>query len=195
MHTIDRMYVIVIVVVLDIIKIVCVYYKCLHTKPPAPANAPLVNVPIGKAWEIVAVDILEIPVSPNNNRYLLVIQDYMIKWVEAIPIPNQTAKRITTELVKIFSHYGLPDILHSAKVETSKVLSCIRHWMLLGSPNLELQHTTLQAMDQWNVLIDPFYRCFAVTFSSNMTGSNICHWCFMHIELQSMHQPVFHPLN
>ena len=37
----------------------------------------------------------------------------MTKWVEAVPIPNQTAKRITTELVKIFSRYGLPDILHS----------------------------------------------------------------------------------
>lgn len=86
---------------------------CQSTKPPAPANAPLVNVPIGQAWEMVAVDILEVPVSQNNNRYLLVVQDYMTKWVEAIPIPNQTAKRITTELVKIFSRYGLPDILHS----------------------------------------------------------------------------------
>ena len=86
---------------------------CQSTKPPAPANAPLVNVPIGKAWEMVAVDILEVPVSHHNNRYLLVVQDYMTKWVEAIPIPNQTAKRITTELVNIFSRYGLPDILHS----------------------------------------------------------------------------------
>ena len=86
---------------------------CQNTKPLAPANAPLVNMPIGKAWEMVAVDILEVPLSHNNNRYLLVIQDYMTKWVEAIPIPNQTAKRTTTELVNIFSRYGLPDILYS----------------------------------------------------------------------------------
>ena len=89
------------------------YCRKCSTKPPAPANAPLVNVPIGKAWEMVAVDILEVPVSHHNNHNLLVVQDYMTKWIEAIPIPNQTAKRITTKLVNIFSRYGLPNILHS----------------------------------------------------------------------------------
>ena len=63
---------------------------------------------------MVGVDILEVPVSQYNNRYLLVIrQDYMTKWAEAIPIPNQTAARITAELIKVFSRYGIPDILHS----------------------------------------------------------------------------------
>ena len=62
---------------------------------------------------MVAVDILEVPVSQNSNRYLLVIQDYITKWAEAIPIPNQTAARITTELIKVFSRYGIPDIVHS----------------------------------------------------------------------------------
>ena len=62
---------------------------------------------------MVAIDILEVPVSQNSNRYLPVIQDYMRKWAEAIPIPNQTAARITTELIRAFSHYGIPDILHS----------------------------------------------------------------------------------
>jgi len=70
-------------------------------------------VPIGKPWEMAAVNILEVPVSQHNNHYLLVIQDYMTKWAEAIPISNQTAVRIATELTKVFSYYGIPDILHS----------------------------------------------------------------------------------
>ena len=37
----------------------------------------------------------------------------MTKWAEAVQIPNQTAAHITTELVKVFSRYGIPDILHS----------------------------------------------------------------------------------
>lgn len=86
---------------------------CQRTKPPAPSPAPLTTVPIGRPWEMVAVDILEVPVSQHNNRYLLVIQDYMTKWAEAIPIPNQTAERITKELIKVFSRYGIPNILHS----------------------------------------------------------------------------------
>ena len=86
---------------------------CQRTKPPSPTKSPLTNVPIGKPWEMVAIDILEVPVSQHNNHYLLVIQDYMTKWAEAIPIPNQTASRITAELIKVFSRYGIPDILHS----------------------------------------------------------------------------------
>lgn len=55
---------------------------CQHIKPPSPASAPLVSLPIGKAWEMVAVDIR------STSSYLLVVQDYMTKWVEDILIPN-----------------------------------------------------------------------------------------------------------
>ena len=59
------------------------------------------------------MDILQVPLSSRNNQYPLVIQDYFTKWAEAIPLPNQTANRITSELIRVFSNYGLPDILHS----------------------------------------------------------------------------------
>ena len=61
---------------------------------------------------MIAVDILEVPILYNNNRYLLVVQDYFTKWPEAIPILDQTAAPITWELVKIFSTIGIPDTLH-----------------------------------------------------------------------------------
>ena len=86
---------------------------CQCTKPPMPTRAPLTTVPIGSPWEMVAVDILQVPVSQHNNRYLLVIQDYKTKWAEAIPIPDQTAERVTKELIKVFSRFGIPDVLHS----------------------------------------------------------------------------------
>ena len=62
---------------------------------------------------MVAIDILEVPRSNRNNRYLLVVQDYFTKWPEAILIPDQTAARITKEMVKLFCTYGIPDIVHS----------------------------------------------------------------------------------
>ena len=62
---------------------------------------------------MVAVDVLEVPMSPNGNRYLLVIQDYFTKWAEAIPMPDQKASRITDEVVKLFSRMGVPEVLHS----------------------------------------------------------------------------------
>ena len=86
---------------------------CQSSKPPAPQKAPLLSMPIGRPSQMVAVDILEVPLSFNKNRYLLVIQDYFSKWVDAIPLPNQKADCITKELVKVFATYGMPDILHS----------------------------------------------------------------------------------
>jgi len=64
--------------------------KCNQSKPPAPVRAPMTSVSIGKPWQMIAIDILEVPLS-YNNRYLLVVQDYFTKWAEAIPIPDQTA--------------------------------------------------------------------------------------------------------
>ena len=49
---------------------------CQRAEPPAPPRALLTNVPIGRPWEMVAVDILQLPQYCQNNKYLLVIQDY-----------------------------------------------------------------------------------------------------------------------
>jgi hypothetical protein len=62
---------------------------------------------------MIAVDILEVPVSCQNNHYLLVVQDYFTKWATAIALPDQTAVRITRELVKLFSEFGVPSIVYS----------------------------------------------------------------------------------
>lgn len=40
---------------------------------------------------MIAVGILEVPLSHNNNWYLLVVQDNFTKWADAIPLPDQTA--------------------------------------------------------------------------------------------------------
>ena len=87
--------------------------KCQQSKLSMPQRAPLTNVPVGRPWEMIAVDILEVPISSNNNRYLLIVQDYFTKWTEAIPLPDQTATRITAELIKLFCTHGHSDILHS----------------------------------------------------------------------------------
>ena len=86
---------------------------CQKSKLPMPVRSPLTNIPVGRPWQMIAIDILEVPVSTKNNRYLLVIQDYFTKWADARPLPDQTAIRITAELVKLFCTYGVPEIVHS----------------------------------------------------------------------------------
>ena len=87
--------------------------KCQQAKHPTPTHVPMNSIPIGRTWQMIAVDILEVPVSKNNNHYLMVVQDYFTKWAEAIPLQNQTAVCITEELVKLCATYGLPEIVNS----------------------------------------------------------------------------------
>ena len=52
---------------------------------------------------MVAVDVLQVPTSYQHKKYLLVVQDYFTKCVEAISMPDKTAQCITYELIKIFA--------------------------------------------------------------------------------------------
>ena len=64
---------------------------CQQAKMPAPTPAPMKNVPIGGPWQMLAADILEVPVSCRNNRYLLVVMNYFTKWAEAVLLKDQAA--------------------------------------------------------------------------------------------------------
>ena len=87
--------------------------KCQQSKLLLPSRVPMVNMPIGRPWQMIAVDVLKVPTFTSNNKYLLVIQDYFTKWADAIPMPDQKAARIARELTKVFSVMGLPQVLHS----------------------------------------------------------------------------------
>ena len=86
---------------------------CQKSKLPSPTRAPLVNIPIGNPWEMLAVDNLEVPVSCNNHRYLLVVMDYFTKWADAIPLRDQKVTTIADAVIKLCSKFSVPDVLHS----------------------------------------------------------------------------------
>ena len=71
----------------------------------------------------------------RNNRYLLVIQNYFTKWAEAIPLLDQTVDQITKELTKVFTTFGVPEILHSNQGGILKVLYSAKPWIHLESRN------------------------------------------------------------
>ena len=83
------------------------------SKPLAPQCVPLANIPIGRPRQIVAVDIYEVPVSSGTT--------YIYWWCKCTAqngrmqssARDQTANRITEELIKLFATYDLPEILYS----------------------------------------------------------------------------------
>ena len=86
---------------------------CNQAKPALPQPVPLVNMPMGKPWEMLGVDILKVPMSCQGNSYILVIQDYFTKWPVAIPLKDQTAEGTVKALIETFSIYGIPTYIHS----------------------------------------------------------------------------------
>lgn len=85
----------------------CQQAKLQSVKPP------LKNIPIGKPWSTVAVDILEVPISKQGNRYLIVYQDYFTKWPEVYCCKNQTAETVEKSLHDFISRFGPPERIHS----------------------------------------------------------------------------------
>lgn len=88
---------------------------CQSRRSPVPRpQAPLISISPDRPFEIVAVDITELPLSTKGNRYVLVMMDLYTKFVNLYPLKDQTAISVAG---CIFNHYipqhGVLDALHS----------------------------------------------------------------------------------
>ena len=87
---------------------------CQKAKAPLIQPVPLQPVLATQPWELVAVDVLKVPLSTKGNQYLLVIQDYFSKWVFAYPMSDQKSETIVHILKDhVFTVVGPPQKLHS----------------------------------------------------------------------------------
>ena len=67
---------------------------------------PLTPIPVA---EPVSVDVLQFPRSKRGKRYVIVFVDYLTKWPEVFPVPDQTAATVAQLLAEeIVSQYGVP---------------------------------------------------------------------------------------
>ena len=70
---------------------------------------PLMPIKVGGPFERVGVDILEMPLTMDGNRYVVVFLDYLTKWVEAFAMPDQTSESIARLLVDhVICRHGVP---------------------------------------------------------------------------------------
>ena len=63
------------------------------------------------AWKLI---FLSSPITSSGNQYLVVFLNYLTKWVEVYPVPDQQAETITRLLVEnIVSRHGVLEELLS----------------------------------------------------------------------------------
>jgi hypothetical protein len=90
--------------------------RCQRRKRPQPApRAPLITTLAGYPGERIAMDVCgPLIETPDGNQYVLVIGDYFTKYVQAFPMPNQTAETIAKLVVERWIlTYGEPNLLHT----------------------------------------------------------------------------------
>ena len=67
-----------------------------------------------RPFQIVGVDIMELPITARGNRYVIVFQDLFTKWPIVFPTPDQKAERIARLLVEeIVPIFGVPEAILS----------------------------------------------------------------------------------
>lgn len=79
-----------------------------------PLVPPLHSIPVDRVFQIVGVDIMELPKTSRGNNYVVVFQDFLSKFPLAFPVPDQKTDRLVRLLVdKVIPLFGVPEALLS----------------------------------------------------------------------------------
>lgn len=83
---------------------------CQLAATRTPAVAPLGSIPaVSTPFDRIGVDVVgPVVKSQKGNRFILVICDYAIRYLEAYPLKEVTAKQVANALLHFFSHIGIP---------------------------------------------------------------------------------------
>ena len=75
---------------------------------------PLHPIPVQRPFQIMGVDVTELPQTKQGNKYVVVFQDFFSKWPAVYPVSNQKAVRLARLLVdEIILMFGVPEALLS----------------------------------------------------------------------------------
>ena len=89
--------------------------KCAQHKGTVSKPAPILEYPPPeRPWDVVAIDLLQLPASRQGSKYLLVCVDHFSRYVVLAPVPDKTAGAIAHALIsKVICPYSTPRVLLS----------------------------------------------------------------------------------
>ena len=71
---------------------------------------PLHPIPVDCVFQIVGVDIMELPRTSRGNSYVVVFQDFLSKFPLVFPVPDQKTNRLVRLLVDhVVPLFGVPE--------------------------------------------------------------------------------------
>ena len=79
-----------------------------------PPLLPMGHIPVTRPFQRVAIDLVEYKTISQGCKYVLSVIDHMTRFVILTAIENKTAEKVVRTLIeRVFSVFGVPDILHS----------------------------------------------------------------------------------
>ena len=81
---------------------------CQRAEKPTKNN-PLRPIKVTEPFELIGMDLIgPLPETVQGNKYIIVMTEYLTKWVEAQPISNKRAETIAEFLHGILARFGTP---------------------------------------------------------------------------------------
>ena len=73
---------------------------------------PLQPIPVQRPFQIVGLDIMDLPCTEQGNKHVVVFQDMFTKWPMVFAVPDQKTERIVRLLCEeIVPFFGVPESL------------------------------------------------------------------------------------
>ena len=135
-----------------------------------PHRPPLHPIPVSRPFQIVGVDVMELPRTDRGNQYVLVFQDFLTKWPLAFPMPDQKSQRIAELLVnEVIPLFGVPESLLSDRGTNllSHLMRDICSLLGITKLNTTAYHPQCDGMvERFNRTLKTMLRKHAATFGS-----------------------------
>ena len=89
--------------------------ECIYVSGSGRKNKPPLHpIPVQCPFQVLGIDVMDLPVTDRGNRHVVVIQDLFTKWPLVFPAPDQKASRIAKLIAEeVVPLFGVPESLLS----------------------------------------------------------------------------------
>ena len=131
---------------------------------------PLHPIPVSRPFQIIGVDVMELPTTEQGNRYVLVFQDFLTKWPMVYPMPDQKSVRVAKLLVnEVIPQFGVPEPLLSDRGTNllSHLMTDVCRLLGIKKLNTTAYHPQCDGMvERFNRTLKTMLRKYAAEFST-----------------------------
>ena len=145
--------------------------ECMVVAGNGRKNKPALHpIPVQRPFQILGIDVMDLPITDRGNRHVVVIQDLFTKWPLVFPVPDQKALRIAKLIAEeVVPLFGVPECLLSDRGTNllSHLVLDLCHMLGITKLNTTAYHPQCDgAVERFNRTLKAMLRKHAVRFGN-----------------------------